>query len=103
MITFTCSSMAESDCGYADYVLPSDLTPEQVALLKPVFEVRYGLNVHCGESADLLDLDRDLEPGESVSVIHASDTKRSFPWHMDCRANALDPFTLTVKTTRLAQ
>ncbi len=99
VITFVCSPKAESGCGYADYHFEDRWDPSY----RKTFDRIYGLNVFCGESGDLLDLDRDLGPGDSVSVVHSSDTERSSPWYMHCRANALDPFTLSITTTRLAK
>ena len=97
-ITFTCSSVADPGCGYADYVI-HERTHHKI---KEFVRNTCGLGIGCGESGDLLDLDRDLEPGESISLTRSSDTERSSPLYLTCRGWALDPFTVSIGTTRLA-
>ncbi|WP_231471295.1 hypothetical protein, partial [Thioalkalivibrio sp. HK1] len=62
----------------------------------------YGFGVFCGDSGNLLDA-KEVEAGESVSFTHSSDTERSSPWYRQCSAKSGAPFTLSIKTTRLAQ
>ncbi len=95
-ITFTCASGTQ-DCGPA-YVPGDRWSDNFLNLVKRTF----GLSVKCSDSGNLLDVD-SIEPGESVSVTHSSDTERSSPWYRNCEAISGGPFTLSIKTTRLAR
>ncbi|MBF2760481.1 MAG: hypothetical protein ISN28_09465 [Ectothiorhodospiraceae bacterium AqS1] len=95
-ITFTCAPGIQ-DCGPA-YVPGDRWSDNFLNLVKRTF----GLGVKCSDSGNLLDVD-SIEPGESVSVTHSSDTERSSPWYRNCEAISGGPFTLSIKTTRLAK
>ncbi len=95
-ITFTCAQGIQ-DCGPA-YVPGDRWSDNFLNLVKRTF----GLGVKCSDSGNLLDVD-SIESGESVSVTHSSDTERSSPWYRNCEAISGGPFTLSIKTTRLAQ
>ncbi|MBF2761061.1 MAG: hypothetical protein ISN28_16245 [Ectothiorhodospiraceae bacterium AqS1] len=59
------------------------------------------LYIRCGNSINLLDVDT-IEAGKSVSITH-SDTKSVYPYSRPCFAHSSNPFTLSIKTVRLAQ
>ncbi len=98
--TFTCSAQSQG-CGDSNYNFEY-LDENQSKYLRDRIREAYGFSVFCNDSGNLLDA-KEVEAGESVSFTHSSETERSSPWYQACSANSAGPFTLSIKTTRLAR
>ncbi len=96
-ITFHCRASLEEICGPLDYTV-DDNWPEEVA---QEIKDTHGLYIRCGDSINLLDVDA-INSGGWVSIdMHQPWV--SYPYSHDCKAHSSNPFTLTIKTTRLAR
>ncbi|MBF2759073.1 MAG: hypothetical protein ISN28_02200 [Ectothiorhodospiraceae bacterium AqS1] len=95
-ITFTCSYLSDG-CGpsYIDsYILRTSPIGHLVD--------KYNLSVSCNDSGNLLNVS-ELDAGQYVTIISKFDTELSSPWYRSCQAKSSGPFTLSIRTTRLAK